>query len=93
MFSYWLSHSSTLVNLAMLGRKVQEVMWLRSQRLARGDALARRELNKAVAEKVAAAGDAFFCIWSGKSPDKAIGVYRRVVRANRRRLTRRRSSA
>jgi len=81
----------------LLGCEASAVLWLRSWRLGGGGALAEREGRRMVGEKVEAAltfWPALF--WAGPfaSPEafgaKALAHYARPVRANRRRLSRRR---
>lgn len=84
----WQTGVNTWFNFAMLGAEVQQVVWLRSWKLSRGDAAAKREATRLVTEKVLATSDAMLSLWAGKSPNEAIKVYRRVVHANRQRLIR-----
>lgn len=73
------------------------VISLRCMRLAAGGALAQREATRMVTEKVAAGvaaqTAAATALMTGRGPKAAAkaaqGVYRRKVKANRRRLTRR----
>ena len=80
-----------------LGLEAQAVVNLRLAKLAAGDAAAALEAQRMVTEKVMAAaevqGRAFADALTGKShltPKRSVALYRRKVRANRRRLSRRR---
>jgi hypothetical protein len=73
-------------SVAMLSAEAQQVVWLRWMKLAAGGAAARTEANLMVSEKVAAAGAAALLLGRGGKPASVIGVYRRKVRANARRL-------
>jgi hypothetical protein len=83
-------------DLMRLGIEAQAVMALRLMRLAAGGALAEREAARMVTEKAAtvvnaqtAAAVALATGARGAAVSKkAVRVYRRRVRANRRRLTR-----
>lgn len=66
--------------------EVQQVIWLRTLKLAAGGAAAEREALEMVAEKVAAAQHTAFRLALGASPHEAVAHYRHRVRANRRRL-------
>ena len=80
----------------MLGFETASVIWLRSMRMMGGGALAGREANRMVSEKMSAAASLPFALWplmnSGASgekiAEKAIAHYRKPVRANHKRLTR-----
>ncbi|MEZ5669888.1 MAG: hypothetical protein R3F55_21115 [Alphaproteobacteria bacterium] len=79
-----------------LAVEAQQVVLLRSARLARGDQRARREAQRMVTEKIAnglsVAVDAAYGATRGRSPvaiaQAALRRSRRRVRANRRRLVR-----
>jgi hypothetical protein len=81
---------------ARLGFEAQHVMALRLARLAMGGAPATREASRMVSEKAAAGLNAQFAaalsMVSGRGFDhaagQALGVYKRAVRRNRRRLSR-----
>ncbi|SRR5581483_6272621 len=87
----WLSLSYDLMRLGM---EAQGVIALRMLRLATGGALAEREASRMVTEKAAAAFEAqtaaALALVGGQRgaavPKKAMRIYRRRVRANRRRL-------
>jgi hypothetical protein len=80
----------------MLGWEAQNVMALRLMRLATGGALAQSESTRMVSEKLFALGEAqaaavLATMRGGGSPrvaKKVLGVYKKRVRGNRRRLTR-----
>jgi hypothetical protein len=90
----WFALSS---QAAMLGFEAQNVMALRFMRLAAGGALAQSESARMISEKVLALGEAqsaaaLATIKGDKSPHvakKVLGVYKKRVRGNRRRLTKR----
>ena len=93
MWSAWFALSS---QAALLGFEAQAVMALRLVRLAGGGAAARAEASRMYTEKVQAVGEAqttasIEAIKGGSSHDvakKVLGVYKKRVRRNRRRLTR-----
>ena len=88
----WFSLSS---QAALLGWEAQNVMLLRLMRLAAGGALAQSESARMISEKVQALGEAqttaaVATIKGGKSHQvskKVLGVYKKRVRKNRRRLS------
>jgi hypothetical protein len=73
-------------NLAMLSMEAQQVIWLRTMKLAAGGPAAQQEATRMVAEKVAAGIKASAQIATGASADKVIRGYRSKTRANLRRL-------
>ena len=75
---------------AMLGFEAQRVIGLRLVKLAAWDAAAVTEAQLMVAEKVAAFVEASTTLATGGSHKKVIRRYRTHVRANERRLMRRR---
>jgi len=87
----WLGLSS---QAALLGWEAQKVMALRLVRLAAGGALAQSESARMISEKMLALGEAqaaaaLAAMQGGDSPrvaKKVMGVYKRRVRRNRRRL-------
>jgi len=89
----WLALAS---QAALLGLEAQRVMALRWMRLAAGGARGHAEAQRMVTEKFAAATEAQAAAVAGavegRSPQrtgkKMLGVYRKRVRANRRRLSR-----
>ena len=91
MWSSWLALS---VNAARLGWEAQAVIALRLMRLANGGTRAQTEAQRMMTEKIAALaeaqrGAAAVAVTGGDSrrvAKKVLGVYRKRVRANRRRL-------
>jgi hypothetical protein len=81
MLKFWL-------DLSMLGFEAQQVIWLRSMKIAMGGKASEREARRMLSEKVTAGGEAGFTLASGKSANSVVSGYRRKVRANRRRLSR-----
>lgn len=73
-------------NLAMLTMEAQQVIWLRTMKLAAGGTAAQREATRMVSEKMAAGMKASAQIATGASADKVIRGYRSKTRANLRRL-------
>jgi hypothetical protein len=73
-------------NLTMLALEAQQVIWLRTLKLAAGGSSARTEASRMVSEKVVAGMRASAQIASGASPDRVIKGYRSKTRANLRRL-------
>jgi hypothetical protein len=88
----WFALSS---EAALLGLEAQHVIALRLMRLAAGGALAESEAGRMVAEKVEAlseaqAAAAIAAMKGGNSNQvarKALGVYKKRIRSNRRRLS------
>jgi hypothetical protein len=82
---------------AQAGLDAYAVIAMRLMRLAAGGALAQREAQRMVAEKVGASftaqSAAAAAMMQGRGPksaaNAAANIYRRTVRANRRRLGRR----
>jgi hypothetical protein len=80
-----------------LGVEAQSVMALRMMRLAAGGACAHAEMGRMVAEKAVAAAQAqtaaAFAVMAGHKDHviagKVLRVYKKRVRANKRRLSRR----
>ncbi|HWK63952.1 MAG TPA: hypothetical protein VNS34_03380 [Rhizobiaceae bacterium] len=81
----------SMINLGMLGFEAQQVMVLRSLRIAGDLASAGLEIQLMVAEKMLAAAEANVTMARRGSVDSVVSGYRRKVRANKRRLARRRS--
>ena len=94
MFNPWFAFS---LNAFQMGVEAQSVMALRLLRFASGGARSEAEATRMLAEKVTAAEEAqavaALAAMSGKQSHvvagKALNVYRKRVRANRRRLSRR----
>ena len=80
MFAPWL-------NLAMLAFESQQVMALRMVRLASGGFGALDEVRLMVGEKLLAGQHAGEQLLAGASPNAVVSQYRRIVRANARRLS------
>jgi len=76
------------INLLMLAAESQQVIWLRTMRLAAGGAKAQSEASRMISEKVMTAGIEGGRLALGASGDSVIRRYRRKVRANSRRLAR-----
>src|SRR3954466_7217084 len=73
----------------MLGLESQQVICQRLMRIAAGGKGARFETERMVTEKIAAFGEAAGTLATGGSADKVIRRYRTHVKANNRRLSRR----
>jgi hypothetical protein len=92
MFNPWITLS---MRMFQLGIEAQSVMALRMMRLASGDARGQDELNRMVVEKVTALAEAQMAaataIMNGHKDHvvarKALSVFRKRVRDNRRRLS------
>jgi hypothetical protein len=92
----WNDWFALSVQTAKLGWEAQGVMALRVMRMATQPARSQTEARRMVTEKVATLGEAqgaasAAVIRGGKShrvAKKVLGVYKKRVRANRRRLTR-----
>jgi hypothetical protein len=82
---YRLSVDATLLTL-----EAQRVVALRLAALASGGVNAQVEAQRMVTEKMFAAMRAWAMMWSGHSPTRIVHHYRSRVRANERRLSRRR---
>jgi hypothetical protein len=78
------------LDLSLAVAEAQQVIWLRGMKFAAGGAAANREAARMVTEKVEAGLEAAGRLVLGASPDEISRLYRRKVRANRRRLSRRR---
>lgn len=94
MLNPWLTFS---LKAFQLGVEAQNVVALRMMRLATGGAGAEVEMSRMILEKAAAIAEAQFAAATaaaaGKADhviaSKALTVFRKRVRANRRRLSRR----
>jgi hypothetical protein len=86
MFTAWMKFA---LDSARLCQEMQEVMVLRMLRLASGGALAQREAQLMLAEKGLAFAEATRTLASGASMHRVVRRYRSIVRANKRRLSRR----
>ena len=74
------------VNLMLLAAESQEVIWLRTLKLAAGGSKAESEVYLMVSEKIMTGGFEMGRLMLGASSDSVVKRYRREVRANRRRL-------
>ena len=80
MFKCW-------INMSMLAAEAQQVIWLRTMKLALGGPGVHREVRRMVTEKVTAANKATGKLMAGSSANSVVQVYRRKVRSNARRLS------
>ena len=93
LWSNWFSLSS---QTALLALEAQTVIALRCLRVAAGGTQAQSEINRMITEKVQAFGEAqtaaaIGAVGGGSGrhiAKKVVGVYKKRVRKNRRRLTR-----
>jgi hypothetical protein len=85
MYKNWMD---LVLRSALLCRDAQEVIGLRMMKLANGRG-GEREARLMMTEKAFAAVEAFGTIAYGGSPEKVVRGYRKVVSANKRRLSRR----
>jgi hypothetical protein len=76
-------------DLALAGFEAQRVIALRMMKLAGGGAVADAEARKIVTEKLVASAEAATTLAKGGSAQKVLRRYRAIMRANERRLTRR----
>ena len=75
-----------LHSLTMLSFESQSVIGLRLTTLARGGMAAQVEAQRMIAEKISAAIAATHALSTGESATKVVGIYRKAVKANARRL-------
>jgi hypothetical protein len=75
------------IKLAQLSVEAQQVIWLRTMKLAAGGPKADREAKLMVQEKIHIAQKEALKLMMGGSPDAMVGNYRRKVKANRKRLS------
>ena len=75
-------------SLMMLAVEANGVIALRMMKLMRGGKRARREAERMVSEKIAAAMEASASLMAGASGDQIVHRYRRKVAANAKRLSR-----
>ena len=78
----------TWFDLTMLAMESQQVIFLRTIKLARGGKSAHKEARLMVAEKVAAALQESGRLLTGARPSSVVKRVRKKVRANARRLSR-----
>jgi hypothetical protein len=74
-------------NMMMLAGEAQQVIWLRTMKLALGGAKAEREAKLMVSEKINSAQVEALKLMMGGSLDSTTKNVRRKVRANRKRLS------
>jgi hypothetical protein len=77
-------------NLAMAGFEAQRVIALRLLKLSAGGKAAESEVRRMVTEKVSASAEAAAMLATGSSPVAVLKRTRSHMRANKRRLTRKR---
>jgi hypothetical protein len=75
------------LNMMMLASETQQVIWLRTMKLALGGAKAEREAKLMVNEKINSAQTETLKLLIGGSLDTTTKNIRRKVRANRKRLS------
>ena len=78
-----------MFGLTMLAAEAQQVIWLRCLKLAAGGPAASTEARRMTTEKFVAAAQAAGGIMVQETPHRLVNRYRKRVRANRRRLSRR----
>ena len=78
-------------NWMMLAMESNRVIGLRIAKLMRGGKAAQREAQRMITEKLAAAAKAGTSLMTGSSTDNIVKQYRSKVKANARRLTRKRT--
>jgi hypothetical protein len=76
-------------DLALAGFEAQRVIALRLMTLAAGGPAANREAHRMVAEKIAASTEAAAMLATGGSPKAVLRRTRTIMRANEKRLSRR----
>jgi len=82
MFKFW-------YDATMLSLEAQRVINLRMMKLALGGRRGEAEARRMATEKVFAAMEAGIALWHGGSGSSVLAGYRKRVRANSRRLSRR----
>ena len=70
--------------------EAQRVIVLRIQKMAKGGSPAQKEAQRMVSEKVLASVEAATTAAAGGSPQKVLRRYRTIMRANTKRLLKRR---
>ena len=86
MFGSWFRLG---MDATMLAFESQQVIGMRLVMLSAGGAAAQVEAQRMITEKMAAAGEAALMVAAGASTSKVVAGYRRKVRANARRLSKR----
>jgi hypothetical protein len=76
-------------DLTLAGFEAQRVIALRLLKMASGGVEAEIEARRMVTEKLAASVEAAATLATGGSPQRVLGRYRTIMRANRKRLIRR----
>jgi hypothetical protein len=84
MLTLWVNFA---FDSALLCAEAQEVMGLRLMKIAGGGIHAEREARLMIAEKSIAFADAALCLASGASIQGVMRRYRKLVRANKHRLS------
>jgi len=74
----------------LAGFEAQHVIALRLVKLAAGGPAAELEARRMVTEKIAASAEAVATLATGGSPQTVLRRYRTIMRANTKRLSRRR---
>lgn len=74
-------------NLFRLSAEAQQVIWLRTMKLAAGGPKADREAKLMVKEKIDVAQKETLKLMMGGSPEAMVRNYRRKVKSNRKRLS------
>ena len=87
MFSQWFKLSAELLEAQF---EAQRVIGLRLAVIAAGGTDAASEMQQMVTEKLAANANAGVALAAGKSPRSVLRRYRTIMRANERRLSRKR---
>lgn len=82
MFKFW-------YDAAMLSFEAQQVIALRTMKLAKGGRNARVEASRMISEKISASMTAGALLLSGGSGSAVVAQVRKRVRSNSRRLSRR----
>ena len=88
MFKTWFALTADGVRLAI---EAQQVIGLRVLRIAAGGATAQAEITRMMTEKAFASAEAVTTVAMGGSARKVMRRYRTRVKANVRRLSRRKS--
>lgn len=86
MFGSWLKLSMDATLLAM---ESQQVIGMRLAMFSLGGSAAQAEAQRMITEKIMAANEAALLIATGGSTSRVVAGYRRKVRANVRRLSKR----
>ena len=76
------------VDLCFSAMEAQQVIWLRTLRIAKGGKPAEREAKRMISEMIKAAGRAGAMVATGAPAGEVGRMYRKKIRANRKRLSR-----